>query len=221
MNKSLLFTAAVIVTITATIIISRPFRVTKIPNGGKFQCANCHVDPNGGGTRNKFGQAVEARVTPNGQEDFWGPSLATLDSDNDGRTNGQELGDPAGAWRPGQTDPGNFSLVSNPGDELSTQLGELAAIPNSYKLLNNYPNPFNPSTRIIFEIPQSEYVSLKIYNINGDLVKTLSNENLSAGHFEKEWDGKNESGNNVTSGIYIYRLIAGKFDRSAKMILMK
>ncbi len=224
MNRFIPHIIAVIVVATTTIIISREFRVSKIPNGGKFQCANCHTNPGGGGARNNFGQAVDIRVTPNGGEDFWSATLASQDSDGDGFTNGQELGDPTGSWRPGQPDPGSFSSVSNPGDFNSrppaTDVAE-TVMPTSYRLMNNYPNPFNPSTKIVFEIPQSENVSLRIYNINGELVRTIVNGNLPAGHYEKEWDGYNESGNSVTSGVYIYRLTAGKFDRSSRMILMK
>lgn len=224
MKKTFPFIIAVLVVAATTIIISRGFRVSKIPNGSKNQCANCHIDPFGGGMRNAFGQAVESRVTPNGTEDFWNPALASLDSDGDGFTNGQELGDPTGSWTTGQSNPGTFSAVSNPGDFNSTPPATDVAetfVPTNYRLLNNYPNPFNPSTKIAFEIPQSENVSLRIYNINGELVRTVVSENLPAGHFEKEWDGKNESGVSVTSGVYIYRLTAGKFDRSARMILMK
>lgn len=221
MKKSFLYILVLVVITTTTVIISRGFRISKIPNGAKFQCANCHVDPGGGGQRNNFGQAVEAKVTPNGQEDFWNASFAALDSDGDGKTNGQELGDPNGTWRPGQPDPGIFNSVSNPGDRLSTDVTDITELPSSYRLLNNYPNPFNPTTKIAFELPQSENVSLKIYNINGELIRTVTNENLPAGHFEKVWDGKNDFGKEVSSGIYIYRLTAGKFDRSARMVLMK
>ena len=224
MNRSFLYIAALLVVVTATIIISREFRVSKIPNGSKFQCANCHINSAGGGARNGFGQAVESRVSPNGQENFWSPSFASLDSDGDGFTNGQELGDPSGTWTTGQPGPGIFSAVSNPGDfdsrppttDLITE-----EIPDSYRLMNNYPNPFNPTTKIVFEIPQNENVSLKIYNLNGELIRTIADKNLSSGHFEMEWNGENDLGNSVTSGIYIYRLIAGKFDRSAKMILLR
>lgn len=221
MKKSFLYILGLLVIATTSVIISREFRVAKIPNGGKFRCANCHVDPGGGGPRNQFGQDVEARVTPNGTQDFWNESLAGIDSDGDGKTNGQELGDPTGSWRPGQANPGNFNLVSNPGDVQSTEVKDITELPSSYRLLNNYPNPFNPSTKIAFEIPQSENVSLKIYNIRGELIRTVTNENLPAGYFEKYWDGKNDNGKEVSSGIYIYRLTAGKFDRSARMVLMK
>lgn len=71
---------------------ARSFRVSQIPNGNVNQCANCHLNPGGGGLRNTFGQAVEAGLI-SGDVD-WGATLAALDSDGDGFTNGQELQDP-------------------------------------------------------------------------------------------------------------------------------
>ena len=85
--------------------------VSQIPNGAAFNCANCHVNPAGGGTRTTFGEAFRL----NG--DVWNGSVATPDSDSDGYSNGAELGDPAGSWRPGQVNPAG--LVYNPGDATS------------------------------------------------------------------------------------------------------
>ena len=224
MKKYFPYIVILVVFATVTILIARDWRVGQIPNGEKFSCSNCHIDPQGGGLRNNFGQLVETKVTPGGHEDFWNSTLAFQDSDDDGFTNGQELADPNGTWRPGQPNPGNSSNVSNPGDPNSkpnpTNIAE-EQIPSAYKLLNNFPNPFNPSTKITFEIPQSESVSLKIFDINGKLIRTLTNEELSAGNYERTWDGKNENGRTVSSGVYIYKLTAGKFDRSARMVLMK
>ena len=81
-------------------------------------CNTCHTS-GGGSPRNPFGLAVEARVTPGGSQEFWGPELAALDSDGDGFTNGRELQDPNGAWRPGQAAPATALLVSKPGDASS------------------------------------------------------------------------------------------------------
>lgn len=223
MKKNILYISTVIAIFTATILISRPFRVSKVPNGSKFGCNTCHTA--GGGTpRNPFGLEVQKRVTPNGTESFWGPELAHLDSDGDGFTNGQELGDPDGLWKEGQPNPGDPSKVTNPGDPNSVPTVssvEEMQTPVTYKLLNNYPNPFNPTTNIAFEIPQSENVSLNIYNINGELIRTVVSEILPAGHFERTWDARDNNGKAVASGIYIYRLRAGNFSRSANMILLK
>jgi hypothetical protein len=222
MKKILPYILLAVVVLTSTVVISQSFRVTQIPNGGINSCQNCHISALGGGTRNSFGQAVE-----NGFLNFqgnvqWGPQLAALDSDGDGFSNGVELQDPNGTWTGGST--GDPSKVTNPGDPSSRPnptLVEVESIPQQYKLFNNYPNPFNPSTRIAFEIPKAENVTLKIFNISGELIRTLAEEHISAGRHEKIWDGKDDSGNVVSSGIYIYRLNAGFYDRSARMILLK
>ncbi len=95
---------------------ARSFRTGFIPNGSVNQCANCHINPGGGGARNPFGQAVGALVSPGGREEFWGPALAAEDSDGDGVPNGVELQDPDGTWAPGDPAPGDAALVTNPGD---------------------------------------------------------------------------------------------------------
>jgi len=97
---------------------ARSCRVTLIPNGSKFSCSSCHVSSGGGGARNPFGEAVRALITPSAfcsGESFWGAPLAAADSDGDGRTNGEELGDPDGSWKPGSPAPGQLALVTNPG----------------------------------------------------------------------------------------------------------
>ena len=93
---------------------ARGFRLAMMPNA-PAGCNTCHTS--GGGTpRNPFGLAVEALVTPGGDEVFWGPELAALDSDGDGFTNGEELGDPEGTWQAGDAAPGETADISHPGD---------------------------------------------------------------------------------------------------------
>ncbi|MBT8378813.1 MAG: DUF4397 domain-containing protein [Ignavibacteria bacterium] len=89
-------------------------------------------------------------------------------------------------------------------------------LPNNYSLSQNYPNPFNPSTSINFSIPNSELVSLKVYNILGSEVATLVNENLSAGSYRFTFDAAE-----LASGIYLYELNAGNFREIKKMNLLK
>ena len=89
-------------------------------------------------------------------------------------------------------------------------------LPNNYSLSQNYPNPFNPSTSINFSIPNSEFVSLKVYNILGSEVATLVNENLSAGSYRFNFDAAE-----LASGIYLYELNAGNFREIKKMNLLK
>jgi len=88
--------------------------------------------------------------------------------------------------------------------------------PSSFLLEQNYPNPFNPSTNIQFALPQSGYVKLEIFSITGERVDVLISEELNAGKYNYEW-----SGSNLTSGVYFYRLNAGSFIETRKMILLK
>ncbi|MCB0301395.1 MAG: T9SS type A sorting domain-containing protein, partial [Calditrichaeota bacterium] len=85
----------------------------------------------------------------------------------------------------------------------------------------NYPNPFNPSTSIEFALPQTVDVSLKIYNIRGQLVKTLVDGSKAAGRYSLTWDGTDNFGSRVASGTYIYSIKAGEFVNNKKMVLLK
>jgi hypothetical protein len=85
-----------------------------------------------------------------------------------------------------------------------------------YRLHQNYPNPFNPVTKIEFRLLRPEYVTIEIYNINGERLKTLVNKNLPAGNHQVEFNAADISG-----GVYYYRLVAGKFHDVKKMILLK
>jgi len=94
-------------------------------------------------------------------------------------------------------------------------------IPLKFQLFQNYPNPFNPATTIRYQLPRSTKVILNIYNILGQRVKTLVDEVQTAGAKSVHWEGKNNAGQNVSSGIYIYRLQAGGKTFSRKMLLLK
>ncbi|MFH1851718.1 MAG: FG-GAP-like repeat-containing protein [Candidatus Neomarinimicrobiota bacterium] len=94
--------------------------------------------------------------------------------------------------------------------------------PDSYKLLPNYPNPFNPVTNIEFVLPIDKQVSLKVYNMLGQHVRTLvGNELRQAGHHQVQWNGMNEAGTPVASGVYIYSLEWGNFRKTQMMTLLK
>jgi len=95
------------------------------------------------------------------------------------------------------------------------------ALPEEFTLNPNYPNPFNPQTNISFALPIDSRVSLKIYNLSGQLVKTLLDNNLSAGTYTVTWDGTNSSEERVASGIYFYKLTAGNYSQTRKMCLVK
>ncbi len=93
--------------------------------------------------------------------------------------------------------------------------------PELFQLHQNYPNPFNPLTTIKFNIPAPADVSLKIYNITGQMVKNLLSKRMPAGLHNVRWDGTNSSGMKVSSGTYIYTLKTGELTSSKKMVLLK
>lgn len=95
------------------------------------------------------------------------------------------------------------------------------AIPHEFALQQNFPNPFNPNTAINFQLPAAERVKLTIYNILGQKVRTLVNERLKAGYYKVMWNGMNNRGRQMASGIYIYRIEAGNFVMVRKMTLIR
>ncbi len=99
-----------------------------------------------------------------------------------------------------------------------------AQIPQSFGLEANYPNPFNPTTRITFNVAKTEapaVVTIKVYDVLGKEVTTLLNEPMQPGQYYVDWDGTDIHGNVVTSGVYIYRMTAGDFVATRRMALMK
>jgi hypothetical protein len=100
-------------------------------------------------------------------------------------------------------------------------------IPDVYALRENYPNPFNPVTTIRYELPEDSFTELRIYDIMGREIRTLVNGNEAVGYKNILWDGKDSSGNPVSSGMYIYHFSATsrksnlQFSQTRKMILMK
>jgi len=112
----------------------------------------------------------------------------------------------------------------SPGDGIVVTEVESKAkdlIPKKFTISQNYPNPFNPETMINFEIPKSCQVIIKIYNTVGQEVKTLINEKRNAGSYQIIWDGKDNSGQNVGTGIYIYQLKADEFVAVRKMVMIQ
>ncbi len=93
--------------------------------------------------------------------------------------------------------------------------------PKTYGLGQNYPNPFNMETDIFYQLPEASEVKLTIYNSRGQKIQTLVAEQQNAGHYVAHWDGRDESGQEVSSGVYVYKLIANDFTDSKKLILMK
>ena len=110
---------------------------------------------------------------------------------------------------------GNIDVLAN------IEIADLKPLPDSYGLSQNMPNPFNPSTNISYQLPEAGRVGLVIYNLLGQEVRVLSNETLEAGYYTVTWDGTDQMGRQVASGIYLYRLQAGRFVDSNRMMLLK
>ena len=98
---------------------------------------------------------------------------------------------------------------------------QVREIPNNFSLSQNYPNPFNPTTNINYSIPQDASVKLTVYNSLGQIVKTMVDAQQKAGYYSVRWDGSNDMGSKVSSGMYIYRITAGSFTHAVKMNLIK
>ncbi len=98
---------------------------------------------------------------------------------------------------------------------------KLTLVPDKYELYQNYPNPFNPNTEIGFALPEASHVKLDIYNIAGQRVTTLVDALLEAKNYLIEWNGTGADGQPVASGVYLYRLDAGSFVETKKMMLLK
>ena len=104
------------------------------------------------------------------------------------------------------------SVASRPDETLS---------PLTYELFQNYPNPFNPETTIQYSLAVSGRVIIHIYNILGQRVRTLVDDVLEAGVHRAQWDGKDDGGRNIASGVYLYRVRSGDFIETRKFILLK
>jgi hypothetical protein len=106
------------------------------------------------------------------------------------------------------------------GSEVEEETGDRER-PSEFELSQNYPNPFNPTTKIEFTLAKSGSVTLQIYDVLGRKVRTLVSEELSSGYKSVIWDGKNNAGEDVASGIYFYQLKVGDFSQPKKMLLLK
>lgn len=120
--------------------------------------------------------------------------------------------------------PMNQAEVFEFNDGLGKNSGPFAlsiTIPEDYLLGQNYPNPFNPETTIRFQLPESQQVALRIYDIQGRLVRVLAAHTFEAGEHQLRWDGRNDQGVSVASGVYFYRFQAGEYIQTKKMMLMR
>jgi hypothetical protein len=112
-------------------------------------------------------------------------------------------------------------IVGDPAPDIRPAIVNIELIPKELTLEGNYPNPFNPTTTIKFGLPDEMPVEISIYSITGEKVNTLINQELSAGYYQLNWSGTDNSGNKVASGIYIYTLKAGSKRLTSKMLFTK
>ncbi|UCD20245.1 MAG: T9SS type A sorting domain-containing protein, partial [candidate division WOR-3 bacterium] len=99
--------------------------------------------------------------------------------------------------------------------------GDETSVPSASFLAQNVPNPFNPTTTIRFGLPRAVHVKLSVYNVKGELISTIFNQHMTEGRKEITWTAKDSRGQTVSSGIYFYRLVAGDFVQTKKMVLLR
>ncbi len=117
-----------------------------------------------------------------------------------------------------------YRLVAMSRNGIQQLLGTVtqkAQAPRAYKLEQNFPNPFNPQTTINYQIKEPADVSIQIYNMRGQRVRNLVQQKMKAGFYSSVWDGRNDQGLQLSSGVYIYRIQANDFTYTRKMQLMK
>ncbi len=148
-----------------------------------------------------------------GATDQW----VTIDSTTDSRSGGLMYGLIGGVdWLTPAFVPGVITFGQPVGIDDDGNF-----VPDAFALDQNYPNPFNPQTNIGFSLPASQNVSLEVYNLLGQHVKTLANGVFQAGKHTMVWDGTNDRYENVPSGIYFYSLNAEEFSQTNKMVLIR
>ena len=144
------------------------------------------------------------------------------------------IGEPAIAMLKDYSNPAKSDIwfialsKNNTQDETKsiTRANAEALLPKAFDLNQNFPNPFNPTTTINFQIPgdigvEKIHTVIKIFDILGRLVRTLVDENLSAGFHSRYWDGFNENGEKISSGVYFYSIRAGEFRKTKGMLMLK
>ena len=115
----------------------------------------------------------------------------------------------------------SLSIPVSFGLSLSTDEHGNNIIPLKNSLHQNYPNPFNPTTTIPFDIIKTDQITLSVYNVKGEIVRTLLNSNLTPGSYEMRWDGRSDRGVILSAGMYFIELKGTSFRETSKMIYLK
>ena len=114
---------------------------------------------------------------------------------------------------------GVYALLT--GDQVESENAGAVELPYTYAVYQNYPNPFNPVTEIKYQLPEQAHVQMQVFNLQGQLVKTLVDQSMEAGYHTVRWNGMNQAGYKVSTGVYFYKINAGSFTETKKMILIK
>jgi M6 family metalloprotease-like protein len=170
------------------------------------------------GTRLQYGCAVDLIFGPNvinaSDVDWIGKDLVMAEVDITGAV--------PGPYDIVLTNPGGGSFVAQQAFQIDPATGiAVVPAPSEFALKQNYPNPFNPTTTIPFDIKERTHVTLTIYNLRGQVVRTLVDEDLDARTYGYQWNGRNDAGQSVSSGVYFYKLVAGDFQDVRKLVLTK
>jgi hypothetical protein len=120
-----------------------------------------------------------------------------------------------------RTVTGDARWYANPMTSTSADENRDLGLPTEFTLFQNYPNPFNPETRISYEVAKHAQVMLRVINLRGQQVRTLVNEEKPSGFYEVRWDGNNDHGQRVASGVYLYRLESREFVQTRKMVFLQ
>ncbi|MFC1481376.1 T9SS type A sorting domain-containing protein [Candidatus Neomarinimicrobiota bacterium] len=167
-------------------------------------CSDWHYGHGDLGSYNTTGNGILNLVDPDNGDFTLGTGSVAIDAAHDG----SDQGSPITVWNPGSWVT-TVSIVDAPNT------------PAAFSLRQNYPNPFNPTTRIVYSVEVSGLVTMNIYNILGQRVRTLVNEVQNIGPHSMIWDGLDDHGRLVAGGVYIYRLQAGSTVETRKMVLLK
>lgn len=116
----------------------------------------------------------------------------------------------------------HFRIIVGDENYIETKADGISTIPVKFALKQNFPNPFNPATNLVFTLPEAAKVKLEVYNLLGQKIRTLINgKYLNPGYYVEEWDGRSDNGQFVGSGIYLIRFSAGSYSKIRKGILVK
>ena len=113
------------------------------------------------------------------------------------------------------------SLFATEAPIIITSVGEDTTLPIGFAVSPSFPNPFRGGTSIRFALPRATLTSIQIYDVSGRLVRTLANEMTPAGFHEVTWNGRNESGREVSAGVYLYKVDLDNFQETRRIVLMK